>query len=223
MLKAPSPPSGRQRNEPALLYMERCRRARPAPPTQQPTELSQGVLSTPGVPPPTPDRPPRWEPSLKTFPASGEPWQPGQCLGVPCRGAPHMASFSALCLQSLQPGHRAPMSGGHGRCGLPCTWRELFTVAPYPRPRFRPSYVPGSEPPKKPAVGGCRSAACPWPGRDGCLPSAARHSGVQARALGDTQLGHLLGAGGVDAHRPHHLRVGGPTPAHRGGGGGFRR
>lgn len=59
---------------------------------------------------------------------------------------------------------------------------------------------------------------CPGPGRDGSLPSAARHGGVQARALGDAQLGHFLSAGGVDAHRPHHLRIGGPTPTRRGRG-----
>lgn len=58
----------------------------------------------------------------------------------------------------------------------------------------------------------------PGPGRDGSLPSAARHGGVQARALGDAQLGHFLSAGGVDAHRPHHLCIGGPTPTRRGRG-----
>lgn len=64
---------------------------------------------------------------------------------------------------------------------------------------------------------GQRYAVRPGP-RDGRLASAARHGGVQAGALGDAQLGHLLGTGGMDAHRPHHLLVGGPTPA-RGGQG----
>lgn len=35
----------------------------------------------------------------------------------------------------------------------------------------------------------------------GYLTSAAGHSGVQTRALGDVEFGELLGAGGVDTDR----------------------
>lgn len=110
----------------------------------------------------------------------------------------------------------------HSRHSLPCTRREQFGTLPPPPPHYCSilkhraylSYIPGSEPQKSLVVG---AAGTPCgPGRDGCLPSAACHSRVQARALGDAQLGYLLSAGGVDAHRPHHLLVGGPAPAHRG-------
>lgn len=50
-------------------------------------------------------------------------------------------------------------------------------------------------------------SVCPQLGRDGDLASAPSHSGVQARALGDVQLHHLLRAGGVDPYCLHHLCV----------------
>lgn len=49
----------------------------------------------------------------------------------------------------------------------------------------------------------------------GFLTSAAGHGGVQARALGDVELGQLLGAGGVDPYRLHQVRDGGPAPGHK--------
>lgn len=45
-----------------------------------------------------------------------------------------------------------------------------------------------------------------------CLTSAAGDGGVQAGALGDADLHHLLSAGGVDAHRLQQVGVRGPTP-----------
>lgn len=47
-----------------------------------------------------------------------------------------------------------------------------------------------------------------------CLTSAAGDGGVQAGALGDVDLHHLLGAGGVDAHCLQQVGVRGPTPTH---------
>lgn len=43
----------RETSERVLLCTEQDRRGRPAPPTQRPTELSLGALSTPSVPPGT--------------------------------------------------------------------------------------------------------------------------------------------------------------------------
>lgn len=49
-------------------------------------------------------------------------------------------------------------------------------------------------------------------GGRGALTSAARHGGVQPRALGDADLGGLLGAGRVDAHCLQQVAVGGAAP-----------
>lgn len=46
----------------------------------------------------------------------------------------------------------------------------------------------------------------------GALTSAAGDGGVQARALGDADLGGLLGAGRVDAHSLQQVGVGGAAP-----------
>lgn len=182
-------------------------------------ELSQGTPSTPSVPPP-----PTIGRCVVTQPQDTSCiWeQPGQAsvwgtLGGHTR-PPSPASFFSP--RSLSTG--LPCLKRHSRCGLPRTRRQQITVAPCPPSilQHRAYLVYLNLSLRRTWLWGYRCATGPWPGRDGCLPSAACHSGVQARALGDTQLGHLLSTGGVDAHGPHHLRIGGSTPAH--GDGGFR-
>lgn len=172
--------------------------------------------------PPTPDdRPLCRDPAPRHFLHLGAA-RPGQCLGDP--GGAHTASFPAQLLQPPQPEHRAALSEAARQVWPPThpeTADHSGTLPPFHSILQHRAYLVYLDLSlRRTWRWGYRCATGPWPGRDGCLPSAARHSGVQARALGDTQLGHLLSTGGVDAHGPHHLRIGGSTPAH--GDGGFR-
>ena len=134
------------------------------------------------------------------------------------------------CLAAVRPGSGGS-SGGGALNGLPS---QLFVWPQWPGRRAHLPEVTcswravggGTQPPSNTGPAphahlamGAAVGRAPW-AVDGRLASAAGYCGVQARALGDAELGHLLRTGGVDAHCPHQLLVGGPTPARRDGGGG---
>lgn len=159
MRKAASPPSGRERNERVLLCSEQGGRGRPAPPTQRPTGLSLGALSTPSVPPGTATRD-GCEPRLKTLPACGSSSSQARVWGILGRvgGGPPVASFPILVsLVTMARAQGSPLRW-HSRYSLPGTWRAVHSGTLPPSVTAlsllgAPPHVPGSKAPKGLAVG----------------------------------------------------------------------
>lgn len=174
--RAGSPPSGRHRKEPTRLCTKQSWRGRvlwpPSGPGAQPGDAFHTQC------PPTPDdRPLCRDPAPRHFLHLGAA-RPGQCLGDAGGRTrpPSPPGFFSPCILSTG----LPCLKQHGRCGLPCTRRQQITVAPCPpsilQHRAYLMYLDLSL--RRTWLWGYRCATGPWPGRDGCLPSAARHSGV---------------------------------------------